>query len=178
MEKVFLKDKEFHLFIPKNEINIVLDNLAKRLNSDLEKKDVMFLAILNGAFMFAADIIRKVNFQPQISFLKMASYSGSSSSGKVKQLIGLNEDLQGKTVVVLEDIVDTGVTLDNTIRQIKGFGAEDVKICSLLFKPSAYKGNIPIDYIGKEISNDFVVGYGLDYDGLGRYLSGIYKIKS
>lgn len=174
--KVKLKDKEFEIFIDKPEIDDVIDTLASRLNKEMAEKNVMFLAILNGAFMFAADIIRKVNFKPRISFLKLASYLGASSTGKVKQLIGLNEELKGMTVIVLEDIVDTGVTMDNIIRQIQGFEPDDVKICTFLHKPSAYQGNITIDYIGKEIPNDFVVGYGLDYDGYGRHLNGVYRI--
>ena len=175
-QKVKLKDKEFEIFIEKPGIDSIVGQLAAQLNRDLQGKNVMFLAILNGAFMFAADIIRVVDFHPRISFLKLASYSGASSTGKVKQLIGLNEELKGMTVVVLEDIVDTGVTMDSIIRQIRGFNPDEVKICTFLYKPSAYKGNIHIDYVGKEIPNDFVVGYGLDYDGFGRHLDGVYRI--
>ena len=175
-DKIKLKDKEFEIYIRRSEIDDILEQMALRLNEDMAGKDVMFLAILNGAFMFAADIIRKMDFKPRISFLKLASYSGASSTGNVKQLIGLNENLKGMSVIVLEDIVDTGFTMDNIIRQIKGFEPDEVKICTFLYKPSAYKGDIDIDYVGREIPNDFVVGYGLDYDGYGRHLKGIYRI--
>lgn len=175
-EKVKLKDKEFEIFIDPAETEKIVVDLAHQLNNDLAGKNVMFLAILNGAFMFAADIVRLVKFQSRISFLKLASYSGTSSTGGVKQLIGLNENLTGMSVVVLEDIVDTGLTMDNIIRQIEGFEPDDVKVCTFLYKPSAYRGNANIDYVGKEIPDEFVVGYGLDYDGLGRQLNAVYKI--
>jgi hypoxanthine phosphoribosyltransferase len=175
-DKIKLHDKEFELYISPSDIDEILRRLSVELNQDLMGKKVMFLAILNGAFMFAADLIREINFVPKVSFLKLASYSGASSTGRVKQLIGLNEDLKGMSVIVLEDIVDTGATMDNIVRQIQGFEPNDIRICTFLFKPNAYQGNVNIDYVGKEIPNDFVVGYGLDYDGLGRHLNGIYKV--
>jgi len=175
-KRVKILDKEFELFIHHDQIQEAIEKVAVRLNNDLAGKDVIFLGILNGAFMFASDLYKNISFPSQISFLKLASYVGTSSSGKVKRLIGINEDIQNKTVVVVEDIIDTGYTMDNIIKQLKGYEPADIKIATFLFKPDAYKTGKPIDYIGMEIPNDFIVGYGLDYNGYGRNLKHIYKI--
>jgi hypoxanthine phosphoribosyltransferase len=170
-------DKEFEVFIESQTISKIVDNLADKMNSDLKGKDVIFLGILNGSFMFASDLYKKIKLPSQISFLKLASYQGTSSSGNVKRLIGINEDLLGKTVVVLEDIVDTGVTIENIIKQLKGYEPSEIKIATFLYKPLALQVNINLDYVGMEIPNDFIIGYGLDYNGYGRNLADIYKIK-
>ena len=150
--------------------------MAKEINHDLKDKDVVFIGILNGAFMFASDLFRKIKLDCQITFVKLASYTGDTSRGKVKQLIGLGEQIKGKTVVILEDIVDTGITLDTIIKQINGFEPEEILVVTLLFKPDAIKKAVDLDYVGIEIPNDFVIGYGLDFDGFGRNLPEIYKI--
>ncbi len=175
-DKIKVLDKEFEISIHNNEIQERIERLAKEIDNDLKGKDVLFLGILNGSFMFAADLFKNLKIDCQISFLKLASYMGTSSTGKIKRLIGLNEDLRGKTVVILEDIVDTGITIENIIMQLKGYEPKEIKIATLLFKPSAYKKNIKIDYIGFEIPNDFIIGYGLDYDGYGRNLKHIYTL--
>lgn len=175
-DKVAVLDKNFEIFIESQKIQSAIAEMANRMNEDLKGKDVIFLGILNGSFMFAADLFKKINIPAQISFLKLASYEGTSTSGTVKRLIGINEDLAGKTVIVLEDIVDTGITIDNIIKQLKGYEPADIKIATLLFKPKAIKTDTKIDYVGMEIPNDFIVGYGLDYDGFGRNLKHIYKI--
>jgi hypoxanthine phosphoribosyltransferase len=126
--------------------------------------------------MFAADLIKKLNFPCELSFIKLSSYSGTTSSNKVRELIGLSEDLTGRTIVVIEDIIDTGVTLGDLIETVKSKNAVEVKLAALLFKPKAFRKSYPIDYIGIEIPNDFIVGYGLDYDGYGRNYPDIYKI--
>jgi hypoxanthine phosphoribosyltransferase len=126
--------------------------------------------------MFAADLVKKLNFPCELSFIKLASYSGTCSSEKVRELIGLNEDLSGRTVVVIEDIIDTGITLGDLMETVKSKNAVEVKLAALLFKPKAFLKSYPIDYIGIEIPNDFIVGYGLDYDGYGRNYPDIYKI--
>ena len=126
--------------------------------------------------MFASDLFRKVNLDCQITFVKLASYTGDTTRGKVKQLIGLGEQIKGKTVVILEDIVDTGITLDAIMKQLTGFEPEEILVVTLLFKPEALKKVVVLDYVGIEIPNDFVIGYGLDFDGFGRNLPGIYKI--
>ena len=164
------------MYITEDEIQSRITALAEKINEDLKGQDVLFFGVLNGVFLFAADIFRQINLDCQVSFIKLASYDGTSSTGKIKELIGWNEDITGKTVVVLEDIVDTGATLERVIGELKLRKAAEVKICTLLFKPEAYTKDIPIDYIGFEIPNNFVVGYGLDYDGYGRNLRAIYKL--
>ena len=168
-----------HTFKPKissSEIQNAVAEVAKQINKDLKGKKPLFLAVLNGSFMFAADLMKKVNIECEISFVKVASYEGTSSTGKIKQLIGLNEEIKGRTVVVIEDIVDTGNTIENVWEQLKSLGVADIKICTLLFKPNAYSKTVPIEYAAIVIPNDFIVGYGLDYKGLGRNLEDIYVL--
>lgn len=175
-EKVKLLDKEFEIFITSTQIDQAVEKVAQQMNQQLEKEDVIFIGVLNGSFLFAADLYRKLVFDSQISFVKVASYVGTSSSGNVKRLIGLNEDVKDKTVVILEDIIDSGKTIEDLVKQIKGYEPKNIQIASFLFKPDAYLGKLKIDYVGIEIPNDFIVGYGLDYNGLGRNLPHIYKI--
>lgn len=176
MNKVKILDKEFKISISHEKIQDAVQKLADQMNRELKDKDVIFMGILNGSFMFAADLFRKIDFNAQITFLKLASYQGTSSSGQIKRLIGINEDIKGKTVVIIEDIVDTGITLDSIKKQLIGYEPDEIKIATLLFKPEAYKKDIPIDYVGLEIPNDFIIGYGLDYDGFGRNLEDIYTV--
>ena len=176
MNKVKVLDKEFTVSISREKIQEAVQKLADKMNQDLKDKDVIFMGILNGSFMFAADLFRKINFNCQITFLKLASYQGTSSSGKIKRLIGINEDIKGKTVVIIEDIVDTGITLDSIKKQLIGYEPEAIKIASFLFKPDAYQKDIPIDYVGMSIPNDFIIGYGLDYNGFGRNFEDIYTV--
>jgi len=176
MNEIKVLDREFSEYITEDEIQSRIIAMAEKITEDLQGRDVLFFGILNGAFLFAADIFRQIKLNAQISFIKLASYEGTGSSGKIKELIGWNEDMTGKTVVVIEDIIDTGSTMERIIGELTLRKAVDVKICTLLFKPEAYTNGIPIDYIGFEIPNNFVVGYGLDYDGYGRNLKSIYKI--
>ena len=175
-KRIKVLDKEFEVSIPSFEIQKAILSVAEKMNSELAGKKVIFLGILNGSFMFASDLFKKINFPCQITFLKIASYQGTSSTGKLKSLIGLNEDLEGYTVVVIEDIVDTGHTLDHIVKQLKGFEPAEIKIATLLYKPDAYKKDIKIDYVGIEIPNDFIIGYGLDYNGYARNLEDIYTL--
>ncbi len=176
MKEVQVLDKKFRVSIPEEKIQQSIKEMAQKMNSDFAGKDVIFLGILNGCFMFAGDLFKSIDLPCQITFLKLASYQGTSSSGNVKRLIGINEDIEGKTVVILEDIIDTGNTLDSIIKQLKGYEPGEIKVATLLYKPDAYKKDIPIDYVGIEIPNAFILGYGLDYDGFGRNLSDIYTI--
>jgi hypoxanthine phosphoribosyltransferase len=176
MNEITVLDREFSIYITEDEIQSRITALAEKINEDLRGQDVLFFGVLNGVFLFAADLFRRITLNAQISFIKLASYDGTSSSGKIKELIGWNEDITGKTVIVLEDIVDTGYTLERVIGELKLRQAADIKVCALLFKPEAYLRDIPIDYIGFEIQNNFVIGYGLDYDGFGRNLKAIYKL--
>ena len=175
-KKVRVLDKEFEVSIPSSMIQARIEELAKELNKDMKGTRPVFLGILNGSFMFASDLFKKINFEAQISFLKLASYQGTSTTGTVKQLIGLNQDIQGQHVIILEDIVDTGITLETIIRQLSGYQPASIKIMTLLYKPEACKQDIKLDYIGFSVPNDFIIGYGLDYNGFGRNLEDIYTL--
>jgi hypoxanthine phosphoribosyltransferase len=177
MKRVKLWDKEFEISIPNTDIQIAIKQMTDTMKKDLEGKETLFICILNGAFMFAAELMKELELtDAEISFLKLASYSGLGSTGEVKELIGLNEVITGRTVVILEDIVDTGFTIKGVIEQLIEKGAKEVKVATLLFKPDALKVNIKPDYIGIEIPNDFIVGFGLDYDRRGRNLKDIYTL--
>ncbi len=176
MDRIKILDKEFEVSINSKLIEEAVTKMAEKLNSDICNKEVVFIGILNGSFMFASDLFKKITFNCCITFLKVASYQGTSSTGVIKSLIGINENLKGKTVVVLEDIIDSGETLENIICQLKGYEPESIKIATFLFKPLAFKKSYKIDYVGFEIPNDFIVGYGLDYDGFGRNYPEIYTL--
>ena len=176
MSETRINDKTFREMITEEVIADRINELALQINDELAGKDVVFVGILNGAFMFAADLFRRISFPARISFVKLASYKGTSSSGTIKELIGWNEDLRNKTIVVIEDIVDTGNTLERIVEELEMRKAAEIKIAALLYKPEAYKKKITLDYIGFEIPNDFVVGFGLDYDGLGRNLPSVYTL--
>jgi len=176
MKEINILDKYFREYLTENTIQQRINELAEVMNSDLAGKEVVFLGILNGAFLFAADLFRRITFPARISFVKLASYQGTSSSGTIKELIGWNEDIKNKTIVVIEDIVDTGNTLERIVDELNIRKAAEVKIAALLYKPYAYTKNIPLDYIGFEIPDNFVVGYGLDYDGFGRNLPAVYSL--
>ena len=176
MKEIRILDKKFRELITEKAIQDRIEELAGQMNYDLEGKDVVFLGILNGAFLFAADLFRRIDIQARISFVKLASYEGTSSSGSIKELIGWNEDIKNKTIVVIEDIVDTGNTLERIVDELVIRKVSEVKIVALLYKPAAYTKDIPLDYVGFEIPNDFVVGYGLDYDGYGRNLPSVYTL--
>jgi len=178
MKNVTIIDKEFEIFIPYEKIRAIVEEMAEKMNNDFQGKNPLFICILNGSFMFAAELFKRISLlDAEISFIKLASYSGTSTTGTVKELIGLNEDLTGRMVVVLEDIVDSGITIANTIEQIKAKNPSEIKIATLLLKPDALQLKVQLDYIGIEIPNDFIVGYGLDYNGRGRNLIDIYKVK-
>jgi hypoxanthine phosphoribosyltransferase len=176
MKEIQILDKKFNEYLTEKVIQHRVEELAKQVNSELAGKEVVFLGILNGAFLFAADLFRRIDFPSRISFVKLASYKGTSSSGSIKELIGWNEDIKNKTIVVVEDIIDTGNTLERIVDELIMRKAAEIRIAALLYKPDAYTKQIPLHYIGFEIPNDFVVGYGLDYDGFGRNLSSVYSL--
>jgi hypoxanthine phosphoribosyltransferase len=176
MKIIRVKDRDFKLSIKAEEINAAVESIAMKLNRDLKGKNPIFLVVLNGAFVFAADLYRKIEIDSEISFVKLASYSGTSSTSEVKELIGLNEKLKGRTVVILEDIIDSGTTIQYLMNKLMYLGVSEVLLAALLFKPSSFRESFRIDYLGLEIPNDFIVGYGLDYDGFGRNYADIYKI--
>lgn len=176
MDNIKIHDKYFEPFILFGEIDSATSRLADNINSDMAGRTPIFLVILNGSFMFAGDLLKKIDLPCEVSFVKLASYVGTKTTEKVKQLIGFNEDVKGRTIIIVEDIIDTGITMENVLGQLERMGAADVRIATLLFKPEAFKKSYEIDYIGIEIPNDFIVGYGLDYDSRGRNLKDIYKI--
>ena len=177
MSKITLYDKEFSLFITADKIQAEVQRIADRINTELGNEDVIFIGILNGAFMFASDLVRKIDFNVQVTFVKLTSYSGQSSTGIVKRLIGITEDMKDKTVVIIEDIIDTGNTIESIIGQIKGFRPRQIFVATLLLKPDLYSKEINIDYVGFRIPKNFVVGYGLDYNGFGRNLRNLYALE-
>lgn len=176
MAVIQIQDKSFETFIPEQDVIASIDKVAEKINSDLNGVRPLFVCVLNGAFMFASDLIRRITLECEISFLKVASYEGTQSTGNIKQLIGLNEDIKGRTVVLIEDIVDTGETMVMLIKQLKDLGAADVRIATLLYKPDSCRDDLKPDYVGISIPPDFIVGYGLDYNGYGRNLTDIYTL--
>lgn len=172
-----IKDKTFEVFIPEAGLAEKVGAVAERLNRDYAGKNPVFVAVLNGSFMFAADLLKKISIPCEITFVKVASYHAMHSTGKVKELIGLSESIAGRHVVVVEDIVDTGITMEQILAQLGTHGPASVKTAVLLFKPEALRKEVPLDYVCFEIANRFVVGYGLDYDGYGRNLSSLYVLK-
>ena len=176
MNSIKIHDKYFKPFIRFEKIDNAINKIADNINSDLVGQTPIFLVILNGAFMFAGDLLKKIDLSCEVSFVKLSSYVGTKSTKNVKQLIGFNEDIKGRSIIIVEDIVDSGITMENVLGQLKGMGAADVRIATLLFKPDAFEKSYKIDYVGIEIPNDFIVGYGLDYNNQGRNLRDIFKI--
>lgn len=171
-----LHDKSFEPFIAAEEIDFALANMAKQMDDDFFDDIPIFIGVLNGSFMVMSDLMKHYRGMCEVNFVKMASYEGTQSTNTVKQLIGLDHDLEGKTVVIVEDIVDTGNTIEELKAIFKEKKVKHFKIATLFFKPEAYKKDIKLDYIGIRIPDKFIVGYGLDYDGLGRNLRDVYQL--
>jgi hypoxanthine phosphoribosyltransferase len=171
-----LHDKSFEPFIAAEEIDFALANMAKQMDDDFFDDIPVFIGVLNGSFMVMSDLMKHYRGMCEVNFVKMASYEGTQSTNTVKQLIGLDHDLEGKTVVIVEDIVDTGNTIEELKAIFKEKKVKHFKIATLFFKPEAYKKDIKLDYIGIRIPDKFIVGYGLDYDGLGRNLRDVYQL--
>ena len=172
-----LHDKQFVPFISAKEIDFAIAKMVAQIEDDFADETPVFVGVLNGAFMVVSDFMKLYKKPCEVSFIKMASYEGTSSTEEVKQLIGLNQDLTGRTVIIIEDIVDTGNTLVELKALFKKQNVKHFKIATLFFKPEAYTKDIKIDYVGIRIPNKFIVGFGLDYDGLGRNLPEVYKLK-
>ena len=176
MSVIRLKDKKFKPHILSEDIIAQANRVANEIANDYEGKNPLFIAVLNGAFMFASDLLKAYPHNCEISFVKLSSYQGTQSTEKVKEIIGLNQSIDGRDVIIIEDIVDTGITMQNLILDLDKMKPSSVKIATLFFKPEAFQKDFKIDYIGFNIGNDFIVGYGLDYDQLGRNLKDIYII--
>ncbi len=178
MSIVKIKDKTFETSISEVEIRQRVKDLAQRLSKDLEGKNPLFLAVLNGSFIFAADLMREMTIPCEISFVKLASYQGTTSTGKVKEVIGINEDLSGRTIVIVEDIVESGQTMKRMIETLGTRNPASVHICALFVKPEKLQVDLNIEYAAFSIPNAFIVGYGLDYDQQGRHLKEVYSLVS
>lgn len=173
---ITIKDKQFKPYISQQRIAETVKGLAVRINQELRDEFPVFLAVLNGSFMFAADLLKEISIPCELSFVKISSYAGMSSTGATTELIGLQESLSGRTVVILEDIVDSGLTLEKLHGILQEKGVKQIKTATFLMKPEAYTKKYSVDYVGFKIANEFVVGYGLDYDGLGRNLKEIHVL--
>ena len=172
-----LKDRRFRVMIPAEEIDRAVQAVADRINQDYADRGTpIFLGVLNGSFMFLSDLIKKIEFENEVSFVKLASYEGVSSTGEVKDLIGINGSIEGRHIVIVEDIVDTGKSIEHMIKSLEQRHPASVEICTLFFKPNSYSRDIEIKYRAMEIGNEFIVGYGLDYDQVGRSLKDIYVV--
>ena len=176
MDTIQIKDKTFATFIPEEKILKEVDRVAQEINRDLKGETPLFISILNGSFMFTADLLKRINLPCEVSFVKLASYQGTDSTGKVKEIVGLNNNIEGRTVVIVEDIIDTGVTMSHLLKSLKQKNPKKLVVATLLIKPGKLKVNLDIDYIAMKIPNDFIVGYGLDYDQLGRNYRDIYTV--
>lgn len=178
MSTIKVKEKQFAISIPEAEILTAVQRVADAINHDLEGKDPLFLSVLNGAFMFTADLMKRITIPCEVSFIKLSSYEGTSSTGQVRQLMGLNQCIKGRTVVIVEDIVDTGLTMQKLLELLQAQEPAEVHIATLLLKPDKLKVPLHIEYAAMQIPNDFIVGYGLDYDGFGRNYKDIYTVVS
>lgn len=176
MESIQIKDKRFTISITEEQILKEVDRVAQEINRDLKEKNPLFLSVLNGSFMFTADLMKRINIPCEISFVKLASYQGISSTGKITEVIGINEDISGRCVVIVEDIVDTGLTMQRLLETLGTRNPKEIHIASLLVKPEKLQVPLNIEYAAMNIPNDFIVGYGLDYDGLGRNYKDIYTV--
>jgi len=172
-----IKDKTFKILIQEKDLQEKIAIMAKTINDDYEGKAPLFIGVLNGSFMFVADMMKHITLPSKVSFIKLASYAKMESSGTVKELIGLNENIFKQDVIILEDIIDSGITMSTVMEEFKERGASSVAVATLLLKPKSLKTKVDIKYVGFEISDEFVVGYGLDYDGLGRNSGAIYQLK-
>ena len=178
MELIKLHDKTFEPYVSAEELNQITERMASEVYQDLQESRPIFIAILNGSFMFAADFLRHYKGECEISFVKMASYKGTQSTGKIHQLIGLSTPVEGRDVVILEDIIDTGNTLEEIYRIFEDKKVNSFRVATLFFKPDAYKKDLKIDYVGKPIPNRFIVGYGLDFDEIARNLPQVYQLNT
>ena len=176
MKSVTIRDKTFGISIDSEKIQKRVNELSQQISKDMNGQKPLFVCVLNGSFMFAADLFKNITTEAEIAFIRVSSYEGTASTGVVKNVIGINADLKGRTVVIVEDIVDTGDTAVYLLEELKKQNPGKILFASLLLKPLALRQKINIDYLGFEVPNDFLVGYGLDYDGLGRNLPDIYKL--
>ena len=171
-----VKDKRFAVSIPRERIMAEVKRVASQINKDYEGQSPIFLAVLNGSFVFAADLLREITLPCEVSFVRLASYQGMGSTGEIREIMGMNVDITGRPVIIVEDIVDTGLTMAHMLETLKQHNPSSIDICTLLLKPGKLQVNLDVRYCCMEIPNDFIVGYGLDYDGFGRNTKDIYTL--
>ena len=176
MKELQVKDKKFAVSIPEAELQKEIRRVAAETTKDMQGKDPIFMPVLNGSFIFAADLLREIPIPCEVSFIKLASYQGTCSTGEIREVIGLMQDITGRHVIIVEDIIDSGLTMAHMIETLKQQNPASISVCSMLVKPDALKVKVPIDYCCMEIPNDFIVGFGLDYDGFGRNTRDIYTL--
>ena len=176
MKQIKVKDKTFEVSIPAETLAREVARVAAEINRDYSCKEPIFMPVLNGSFIFAADLLREVKVPCQVCFIKLASYQGMQSTGEIREVIGLAEDITGRDIIIVEDIIDSGLTMAHMIETLERHNPASISVCSLLVKPEALKVAIPIHYRAMDIPNDFIVGYGLDYDGFGRNTKDIYTL--
>ena len=174
--KIKLHDKTFRVLIPAEEIDKAVTRVAEQLNERYEGRTPIFLGVLSGSFLFLADLVRKVNFENQLAFVKISSYQGTESTGKVKQQLGVNFDIEGRDIIIVEDIIETGHSMNYLLDHLREKNPASISICTLFFKPEKFLYEYEVDYVALSIGNEFIVGYGLDYNQLGRNLKDIYVI--
>jgi hypoxanthine phosphoribosyltransferase len=176
MKTILIKDRLFTLSISSEKIQKAVKRIADQMNEELEGANPLFICVLNGAFMFAGDLMKYFTLPCEITFIKLSSYAGLYSTSEVKEIIGLSESVVGRNVVVVEDIVDTGTTMERILASLNAKGAKSIRVATFLQKPDALKRSVDLDYVAMKIPNDFIVGYGLDYEGYGRNLRDIYTV--
>lgn len=176
MKKVQILDKKFALSIPEKKIQEAIKTISEQINTDFKNRNPLFVSILNGSFMFASDLIKQITIPSEITFIKVASYTNTQSTGVVTEIFGLDHDVENRPVIIVEDIVDSGLTMQKIIEQLRSHGAEELYVATLLLKPDALRFKVPLDYVALRIPNEFIVGYGLDYNGYGRNLRDIYTL--
>ncbi|WP_111670756.1 hypoxanthine phosphoribosyltransferase [Algoriphagus litoralis] len=176
MEKIKIKDLHFELFVSRERINERIKGLAKEIMANSQGEELIILGILNGSFVFMADLVREIDLAVHCEFIKISSYQGTGTTGKVRSVLGLSIDLTGKNVLIVEDIVDTGISMNYLLSELSAHKPRILSVATLLFKKDAFRFNYKLDYVGFEIPDKFVVGYGLDYDGLGRNLPDLYQL--
>ena len=176
MKELQVKDKRFAVSIPEPELQKEIRRVAAEITKDMQGKDPLFMPVLNGSFIFAADLLREISIPCEVSFIKLASYQGTHSTGEIREVIGLSQDITRRHVIIVEDIIDSGLTMAHMIDTLKRQNPASISVCSMLVKPEALKVEVPIDYCCMEIPNDFIVGFGLDYDGFGRNTRDIYTL--
>lgn len=173
-----VKDKEFEVYITEADLAEVVERLAARISADYAGKRPLICPVLTGSFLFAADLVRRLEVECEVEFVKYTSYEGMHSTGKVQGQLPFPAKVKGRDVIVVEDIVDTGVSMGHMLQELQKMEPRSVKVCSLLMKPGCFRGGFEVNYVGKEVEDDFIVGYGMDYDGEGRCLKEIYKVNN